>query len=557
MKKRVKGVIAMIAVACMMHSLAACGGTGDLGETCSKAFRVSMAKVDITPLTDVYLRGYEEPNEFTLAVHPDDFTSNLMARMLIVDNGEDRLVFVNLELVFSDAGIQYPMYTQKLVKRIADICQTKTQNVIFSNTHNHQAMLSLTKANEDKIIEAVTAAYNNLAPASIGTEIVNTAFGVGRGHDYTINKDGPYDSRMTVIRFDNAKTKQPIGVVYSVPIHNTMYGNGPDNAVHHNQLSCEFTGYASRFLETKMNDQNKDFTAMHINGFTGSAGPIYQDKYYAGTVDELQKAGAAFGQEILACYENIQVGATGGDISAKMTMGSLPTNTTDRRFAEYLGDLAQLPLVITTGSFGDTVFIGANYEPFSIIGARLKAESPYHNVLPAGSVGGWHGYIPTKEAFSSKQTEQECQPWKTAFTAKTEGLFYSQMLDAVCELAGVSIERTEGNASAPVTQNNAGVYTFDYGKTLSPDKLVIDFGQQARSDCASDFDLKLYDESGKEVFTQTFENNSVNYLGVFLNKVRFSSARLFVRSRYLVGTDKLTEMSPTVYGIQFTPITKT
>ena len=46
-----------------------------------------MAATDITPSCDVYLEGYEEHGELSLAHCPQDFTSDLKARVLILDNG--------------------------------------------------------------------------------------------------------------------------------------------------------------------------------------------------------------------------------------------------------------------------------------------------------------------------------------------------------------------------------------------------------------------------------------------------------------------------------------
>jgi hypothetical protein len=520
--------------------------------------RVAMAKADITPKRSEYLQGYEGQCEATYAVYPSNFTSDLMARILIVDNGKDRLVFLNLEMIFSDTGYQIKTVSKSLLERIAVECHTETGNILLSNTHNHQAPFRVAQSHqEDAIVAAAKEAYKNLKPALIGTGTVNSEFGVSRGGNYTMDVKQPYDNVMTVIRFEEASTGKPIGLVYSLPLHNTMFGNGPGLAANHNLLSCEFTGYASRYIEEKMKDENPDFAAMHINGFYGNSGPVFQEKYYAGTIEELKTAGNAFGEEILHGYKRILTEPVKGEIRALHLEEGVPTNP-DKEFVknETFDNVDNMPFHLTLGRFADIAFIGVNFEPFSIIGARLKAEAPFKVVLPAGNVGGWKGYIPTKEAFMehAKKQQAECVPMKTPFDENSEEVFYEKSLEALCKLAGVSINRIYAGKSGVSQGGNESTYTFTFDGMISPDKIVVDFAQKLRTDCASDFTLCLYNDSDEIVFTKDFTDNSVNYLGVFMNKESFSKAEIKVRSRYLSGNTMLADLPVNVYGIVFQDI---
>ena len=51
-----------------------------------------MATAHITPTDAVYLEGYEGKDQWALST-PDLFTSDLLARILLVQNGEDCLAF--------------------------------------------------------------------------------------------------------------------------------------------------------------------------------------------------------------------------------------------------------------------------------------------------------------------------------------------------------------------------------------------------------------------------------------------------------------------------------
>ena len=530
--------------------------------------RAAMRKVDITPTHDVYTDGYSP----SLAKYPENFNSDLMARILVIEDDSTRAVHLNLEIVYAGFGFNL---TEKFRDDIAAACDTTPDQIIVSNTHNHQAMPTLDADQENKIINTAREMCKHLAPVAIGADIIGTKYGTSRSPNYNIDPDGPYDNAMTVIRFDNADTNEPMGLIYSVPIHNTMYGNGPGNKEHWDQFTCEFTGYTSRYIERAKKSDNENFTAMHINGFYGNSGPLYNDLYYATTIPELKTAGEALGAEVLGCYENIVSEMSSGSVySGYSEDRMLRTNPVDRRFVEHFRHAEAFPpkfvpsanddfpvkivtsvydafpVKIVTSVFGECIFVGVNYEAFSITGAHLKAESPYRYVLPAANVNGWWGYIPTKEVFNNGRFEKECQPWKTGFTEDTEALFYSYLIDTVCQERGVSLSRTPSTPSQPVSEDGCVVYSFDFSEEITPDKLVVSFGQKARSDCASRFSLELYDNKGSFVHKETVSDNSVNYLGFFLENVSFSQAKVIVEEVY--GGGDINRLPISVHGVHFT-----
>ena len=547
------GVIIMLSV---LASLCACAQPNSEGkfDPDTPTYKVAMAVADITPTRDVYLDGYEAHDEWSLAKYPDNFTTDLNARILIIDNGEDRLVFVNLEMVFAGSGYGYNNLSVYTLDAIAEACQTSRENVLLSNTHSHQANQFLGETEEENILQAVKEAYSRLAPAKIGTTTVNTEFGMSRGGNYTVDENAPYDSLMSVVRFDNAETGEPIGLIYSVPMHNTMFGNGPDLREKHNLLNCEFTGYTSRAIEEKMAGKNPYFTAMHINGFYGNTTGYANGKYYAESEKEMGRNGEAFAKEILAGFNSIQTETAIGEIYANTVQDGIPTHKTNQDFRLQFGNYDEMPLIIKLGAFGDIGFVGVNYEPFSIIGARLKAESPYRTLIPAGNVNGWKGYIPTKEAVAKHDQgfyQAECVPTKSPFDADGEEAFYEKILTAVCNQAGVTLQRVPMQSGEIRKENKAAVYTYTLDAAKALDKLVISFGQESRKDCAEDFELLVFDAAGEVVYSQVFEGSSVNYLGVFLDGKEVSSAMLLVRSCYGSGTRAIMDLEPQLWGIRF------
>ena len=549
-KKTAAKLLAVLFVLATVLSLCACGAQQ---QEAAATYRVAMAVADITPDRDVYLQGYESEGPKSMANYPQDFTSDIQARILIVDNGEDRMVFLSMEIISSSAETGDHNLSVESVDAIAKICGTERRNVILSNSHSHQSYMHLTLREEKNIVEAVKEASQRLVPAKVGVSKACTQFGISRGSDYSIDKTMPYDSLMDVIRFDNALTGEPIGCVYAVPMHNTMFGNGTE--VNHDKLSCEFTGYASRAVEAAMAEQNPNFVAMHVNGFYGNAGPYIDGRWRAGTPEKLQENGAAFGAEILEIFNNTETAPATGTIKNASAEGTLPIRPD---YQGNFGDLEEMPLVVTLGAFGDIGYVGVNYEPYSVMAAKLKAESPYKVLMPASIVNGWKGYIPTEEAVALHESgnyQAECGHDKSPFDEAAEEPFYNQVLAAVCDMAGVSLTRVASTAGAVQTQEGKAVYTFTMEEAAALDKLVISFRQDARTDCAMDFTLQALDKGGKEVWSQSYTGNSTNYRGEFMDGAEVATVVMTVSTRFSSDmeptTEGIAELTPEIWGIQF------
>lgn len=487
-------------------------------------FSAAMSMADITPKKEEYLQGYEEECELsrcTLERH----TTDLKARVFLISNGDNTLCFLNFEMIFSDPCFDEPTLSLAAQDRIAAICHTERKNLIFSNTHDHQSYMTLAESEEENLIEAVRQAYERLRPVHIGLGSVCTKFGCSRGGRYRLDESVPYDSLMNVLRLDDAQTKKPIGMIYSVPMHNTVFGNGPGLKAVHNQLCCEFTGCASRALENSFEDPC--FVAMHINGFYGNTTGCVGQRFYSENIDDLRNMGAQFANELRGVFESIETVPLVGEIKSEFIDSTLSVRNHSDMSKEQWGDVDELPCRLTLASFADIAFIGVNSEPFSIIGARLKAEAPFRLVIPAGNVGGWKGYIPTAVTFDSTEYQAECVAYKSPYGKSTEEVFYQKLISALCGLAGVKLRRTE-----PAFASQEGnTFTYDFDAPVCADKLVISFGELSRNDCAVNFTVLLYFKQNL-VKTDTITENSVNFRSVDTENVRFDRAVITIGDRW-------------------------
>jgi len=340
-----------------------------------------------------------------------------------------------------------------------------------------------------------------------------------------------------------------------MPVHNTLFGHGPDLKKNRHLLCCEFTGYACRSIEEQYKSQNPDFTAMHHNGFYGNAGPIYEDKYYAPSLDKLKEAGAALGREVIEIADGAAIDEElfEGNVASLREATSLPVKA-DKGFAQYFGDYDPMPLNIHTGAVGEFSYAGVNYEAFATLGAHIRAEAPYKLFLPAANTAGWSGYIPTKETFEQheKELEVECQDVKTPLTKEADALFCKAVGDTLCRMKKVMPTRYDATLKA-VAMADGAEYSFSFAEPVLIDKLVLYFGQTVRTSCASDFTLCAYDEEGKLIGECSETNFSSGWYGFFVSGT-VSSVTLIARKRYPNTTDGLNELTPVLYGLKFDPI---
>jgi len=544
MSVRIKSAFLIVLAFILTASLFSCAGK----KPPEGLLRVGMSKVNITPTQDVYLWGYENKTPNVLCKYPDDILDDIFARILVVEADGKRVVYVHVDLWLLEEGRSC---SANFRLDIAQKYGVAEDDVILTSAHNHQAQEKLSHEEEEKIIEAVGVAIERMEPCYVGVTVAPNPYGVSRSPSYGIDTRAPYDNLMTVLRFDNAKTGDPVGMVFSYPAHNTTLSNGA--AKNRNLLTSEFTGFATKYIEEQMNGKTPDFVAIHLNGATGNAGPLFEGKYNL-PYEDMKRAGAELGQFVFEYYGKIKADQTYKTVASLFETVKLETNQVDISHKSYFGSSRYKDLKVYASAFGDVAVIGVGAETFTITGAHLRAESPYRYTMNTGCVNGWVGYIPTRETFESGRTEEECQPWKTPFTADTEQIMYKELLDILCGLAGVKIKsRVRPQAATPDMVDGKGVYKFDFGSAVKPDKVVLDFGQKSRTDCPADFVLCLYDGDGNTVLQRTFTNNSVNYLGVFTDGITFKSAEVRVSRSYL-DPRPLDGLPVSLYALSFEPL---
>ena len=132
--------------------------------------KCGVAKVDITPAVGTELCGHFRSNLKSVGVH-----SNLYAKALVLDDGENRVVLVSCDLL----GVASTLVASAR-RRIEDLTGIKGENVMISCTHTHSGPGSMPcrvigksdEAYQDQLVKkiagAVYLALGNMREVGIG-----------------------------------------------------------------------------------------------------------------------------------------------------------------------------------------------------------------------------------------------------------------------------------------------------------------------------------------------------------------------------------------------------
>jgi hypothetical protein len=232
------------------------------------AWRIGVAKTDITPAEPVRLSGYASRTEPAQEVE-----DRLFARALVLapvrDSASEPLVIVSVDAI----GISAVM-TEEILERVTPLLMIPRSRIVICTTHSHTAPhldgvipnlfaapldgthLESTKKYSrqllDSIVDTVQRAAGNLRDGTV-------EYGLGRA-EFAINRrmlknkewiaigtvdDGPVDRNVRVIKASDASGK-PIAVAYQYGCHCTSIS--PDA----NKISADWAGISATKIESEL-----------------------------------------------------------------------------------------------------------------------------------------------------------------------------------------------------------------------------------------------------------------------------------------------------------------
>jgi neutral ceramidase len=268
------------------------------GQPPSEFYRVGTGRVDITPEGPIWLAGYGDRKKPSEGVE-----QHLFAKALAIRHGEDPPVI----LVTADI-IGFPSrVAEAIAGPIASELKVPRERVMLVASHTHtgpvvagrpvlmfdlesrdlEAVTRFTRGLEDKCFQAAQEALLGMRPARVSFGRGTATFAVNRrvfrpgGVDFGVNRDGPVDRDVSVLRVDGTDG-QPRAIVFGYACHcTTLTGD-------YYRISGDWAGYAEDYLERA----HPGATTFFITGCGADANPQPRGNLALAREHGLEMAGA-------------------------------------------------------------------------------------------------------------------------------------------------------------------------------------------------------------------------------------------------------------------------
>jgi neutral ceramidase len=350
----------------------------------------------------------------------------------------------------------------ELSERVAKELGIPVQNFLLAAVHDHSApSLGRTSGTDSKTgaytafvenaaFEAIRKAKANLQPARVGAGTGRAYINMNRrecppGRPCSLgqNPDFPSDKTVAVVKFETMAGK-PIALFINYGVHDVVMG--PENY----QITGDLAGATSRFVEqfyqgaltpTNRGDlgaglrlrpedkvEGDGIVALWTSGAAGDQNPISVARGSDFTL--VDAFGKILGEEAIRVASTIrtspnvtlrgvqrEVSCPGRSRAAQgQAAGAEPKSTDAEPVSIHLGLLM----------IGDIAVTGVSGEVLTMIGQRLKKESPFNFTMMVTHADGSVGYIPNDAAYEQPSYEVNSTRFKPGCA---EGAIVNGLLD--------------------------------------------------------------------------------------------------------------------------------
>ncbi len=414
----------------------------------STGLRAGAATANITPWLGIAIPGSFRPR------YAEDVDDELLAKALVIDNGEIRVAMVTCDLI---AVPQKVVDTAKA--RIAERCEIAPEHVMVNATHTHTAagIADLLGVDEDreytewlplKIADAVELAVRRLRPARVGFASVDedriafhrrwhmvdgtVRMNPGRNNPDLVEPVGPTDPELAMMYVEGVDGT-PISAAASFSLHYVGTDNGqaisPDYFGHFFRLMRHYLGgdcvpmlwnAASGQINnndvsgrTVWKDRGHRQAIRMANVLAGhmiteiQLMEMHETLELAGTVDTFEFPRKAITAEDLEVAEKVLAVPAGSyeDYESgpfSWVVGQpIPKDRVDT-YARECVRLAKLPEKMTAPvqalKLGEAAIIALPGEIFVEIGLNIKSRSSATPLVLVSLANGYIGYVCTDEA---------------------------------------------------------------------------------------------------------------------------------------------------------------
>jgi len=375
--------------------------TGALSAAEQGSLRAGATRVDITPAADAALvmSGYGSRTEGHKGIHDP-----LYVRAVVLDDGAGLAAIVTADVI----GFPNALW-EKITGRITQETGIPRDNILLAGVHTHGApalaglyggtdekRAAYTAKVEDGVIEAVRQAKASLQPAR---------FGAGEGKAYVninrrartadgtlrlgFNPEGPTDKTVAVIKFETL-AGEPIAIFSNYAVHGVAMG--PRNL----EITGDVPGATSRFIEQHFGGK---VVAPWTSGAAGDQNTIYGPGNEFGPVADL---GRLLGEEVIRVAGEIKTSPR-ARLRGMQSVVSCPGQRAVARPRPDRGydfkDADPVTIRLSLLMVNHIVLTGVSGEVLTMIGQRLKKESPFAHTIMVTHCNGSSGYLPDDAAY--------------------------------------------------------------------------------------------------------------------------------------------------------------
>jgi len=372
-------------------------------------FQAGAARIEITPPKDAGIRmsgygGRDEPFEGVF--------DKLYYRAVVVDDGTTQAA-----IVVGDVASIGSAFWKDVSARIEAETGIPRGNVLLAATHTHGGPLlayhsrrpdanqqAYTDDVADRIVEVVRSAKQEMVPALMGVGTGQANINVNRrarlpdgGYWLGQNPDGPSDKTVHVVKFAAADGR-PIALLINYGVHATVLG--PKNL----RITADVAGATSRYVEERFGDE---IVAPWTSGAAGDQAPLYNAQ------DDLKwcrALGQILGDEVIRVAEGVRMSKR-ADLRALQTVVVCPGKRAapGERFRgqgeyHYL-DAEPVEIRLSVLMLNHVALCGVSGEVLTMIGQRLKRESPFADTIMVTHCNGSSGYLADDAAYEQVSYE--------------------------------------------------------------------------------------------------------------------------------------------------------
>jgi hypothetical protein len=387
--------------------------------------RAGFARTDITPPLGTPLGGY--PVEERVA---ESIRDRLQANALVLEDNGLKAALLSLDWIIVEQED-----VEAIRRLVSDQTGIPPAHVTVCAIQTHSAPRTLSAWGwGDKVVEyvqaslppiaaAVAEADRSLQPVRMGIGVTQSAVGVNRRQireDHSValgvNPWGPYDPRMTVLRFEGRSG--PLATLVHYGAHPTVLSG----------KSC----VVSRDWPGVMVDRLEQLTgapALFVNGAVGDVAPRANNLAAVGDGEmALMEVGTAAATDALRAYRavkdlrDLDLGVLARSLTfpyrplpdaATSAAALVAAEPNQARWGQPMCDYRHWQSVLaahqgeaaagaafaqTLTRIGPVALVPFPGEPFAEIVLRLRTASPFEHTLCASTTNGSFGYFVTRES---------------------------------------------------------------------------------------------------------------------------------------------------------------